>query len=125
MIIIQPPSTQGQAPHPLPAVGGTAGGWLAVRLARGEAAPAHILPCMDHTPVGAHYLQAHSQGWALSRPLLPFASVRGGAVHSTAPLLYLRVCACVCMERRREADGLSSRRNPEQGNQELRLEGER
>lgn len=61
-------------------------------LARGEAAPAHILPCMDQHSRGRPLPPGTNPGLSPVPPLLPFP-LRAGCPR--APLLYLRVCLCL------------------------------
>lgn len=75
---------------------------------RGDPASARILavlltpaPAWVSTLVDAHTFNHKTRAKPVSYLLLPFASVRGGAVHPTVLLLYLRVCGCGWMDRQR------------------------
>lgn len=128
LVTIQPPSAQGQAPVPssLQAAQQEAGWlWRRMGLARGKAAPAHTLPCVDQHSRGRPLPPSTNAGLS---PFPPAAALRlctrvCRALHGPAPV---PESVCLCLDGQKgEADALSSRRDREQGNRELRLEGQR
>lgn len=105
LVTIQPPSIHtGADSCPLLAVGSTAGGWLAMAwdgTCRGEAAPAHILPCMDQHSHGHPLRPSRNAGLS---PLPPAAALRFctrgcRALHGPAPV---PESVCLCLDGEKE-----------------------